>query len=90
VGVNFLFFIILRYSVYTPALVEIVLNSALLAKGMSRSTALAFMMGQPYDFVAWVPNSKFFRWSGVFIYSAIFFLFSIIVGLVYVMIFGWI
>ncbi len=75
---------------YTPALVEIVLTSSLLSKGMSRSTALAFMMGQPYDFVSMVPNSKFFKWKGVLLYSIIFFIFSILAGLVYVAIFGWV
>jgi uncharacterized membrane protein YraQ (UPF0718 family) len=75
--------------IYTPVLVEIVLTRSLLTKGMSRSTALAFMMGQPYDIVSWVPNSKFFKWRGVFLYSCIFFVFSIIAALVYVLFFGW-
>ncbi len=75
---------------YTPTLVEIVLTSTLLAKGMSRSTALAFMMGQPYDFVSMAPNSRFFKWRGVLIYTVIFFLFSLIAGVAYVALFGWI
>jgi len=75
---------------YTPALVEIVLTSTLLAKGMSRATALAFMMGQPYDFVSMPPNSRYFRWTGVLMYAAIFFLFSLISGVAYVALFGWI
>lgn len=68
---------------YTPALVEIVLTKSLLNAGMSRSSALSFMMGQPYDIVSMPPNSKFFSWKGVAIYTAIFFAFSIAAGLFY-------
>ena len=68
---------------YTPTLVEVVLTKSLLEKGMSRSTALSFMMGQPYDVVSMVPNSRFFKWKGVGIYFIIFFLFSVISGLLY-------
>ncbi|MHA1197243.1 MAG: hypothetical protein ACTSRH_16095 [Promethearchaeota archaeon] len=41
------------------------------------------MMGQPYDVVSMVPNSRFFKWKGVGIYFIIFFLFSVISGLLY-------
>ncbi|MHA1725230.1 MAG: hypothetical protein ACTSXH_10375, partial [Promethearchaeota archaeon] len=58
-------------------------TKSLLEKGMSRSTALSFMMGQPYDVVSMVPNSRFFKWKGVGIYFIIFFLFSVISGLLY-------
>lgn len=68
---------------YTPTLVEVVLTKSLLIKGMSRSTALSFMMGQPYDVVSMVPNSRFFKWKGVGIYFVIFFLFSVLSGLLY-------
>jgi len=68
---------------YTPTLVEVVLTKSLLVKGMSRSTALSFMMGQPYDVVSMVPNSRFFKWKGVGIYFIIFLLFSILSGLLY-------
>jgi len=68
---------------YTPTLVEIILTKELLNKGMSRSTALSFMMGQPYDVVSMFPNSKFFRWKGVALYTAIFFLFSVLSGIFY-------
>ncbi|MBN2149930.1 MAG: permease [Candidatus Lokiarchaeota archaeon] len=68
---------------YTPALVEIVLTKSLIDAGMSRSSALSFMMGQPYDIVSWPPNSKFFRWKGVAIYTAVFFAFSVLAGLFY-------
>jgi len=68
---------------YTPTLVEIVLTKELLNKGMSRSTALAFMMGQPYDVVSMFPNSKFFKWKGVALYTAIFFIFSVLSGILY-------
>jgi len=75
---------------YTPALVEIVLTSSLLHKGMARASALAFMMGQPYDFVSMPPNSRYFKWKGVIIYTIVFFVFSIASGIVYSWIFGWI
>ncbi len=68
---------------YTPTLVEVVLTKSLLDKGMARSTALSFMMGQPYDVVSMVPNSRFFKWKGVALYFVIFLLFSIISGLLY-------
>lgn len=74
--------------IYTPALVEIVLTRSLLDKGMARSTALAFMMGQPYDFVAVAPNAKYFKWQGVTLYFAVFFAFSIIAGVVYALVYG--
>lgn len=73
---------------YTPTLVEVVLTKSLLIKGMSRSTALSFMMGQPYDVVSMVPNSRFFKWKGVLIYFLIFLLFSILSGLFYGLILG--
>jgi len=76
--------------IYTPALVEIVLTSSLLNKGMARSAALAFMMGQPYDFVSMPPNSKYFKWKGVIIYTSIFFIVSIVSGIVYTWVYGWI
>jgi hypothetical protein len=75
---------------YTPALVEIVLTSSLITKGMARSAALAFMMGQPYDFVSMPPNSRYFRWKGVLIYTTIFFVASIVSGIVYTWVYGWI
>lgn len=74
--------------IYTPALVEIVLTRSLLDKGMARSTALSFMMGQPYDFVAVAPNAKYFKWQGVGLYFIIFFTFSIIAGVIYALIYG--
>ncbi len=74
--------------VYTPALVEIVLTKSLLDKGMQRSSALAFMMGQPYDFVSIPPNAKYFKWQGVVLYSVVFFLMSIVAGVVYSWIYG--
>jgi len=74
--------------VYTPALVEIVLTRSLLDKGMARSTALSFMMGQPYDFVAVAPNAKYFKWQGVLLYFIVFFIFSIIAGVIYALIYG--
>ncbi|MFX0140281.1 MAG: permease [Candidatus Hodarchaeota archaeon] len=70
---------------YTPTLVEVILTKELLDKGMDRCVALSFMMGQPYDVVSMFPNSKFFKWKGVALYTAIFFLFSIIAGVLY----GW-
>ncbi|MHA1793266.1 MAG: permease [Promethearchaeota archaeon] len=73
---------------YTPTLVEIVLTKSLLNSGMSRSTALSFMMGQPYDVVSMAPNSKFFKWKGVAIYTIIFFLFSILSGILYGLVLG--
>lgn len=78
---------ILGGPVYTPALVEIVLTRGLMEKGMARSTALAFMMGQPYDFVAVAPNAKYFKWQGVVLYFIVFFIFSIIAGVIYALIF---
>jgi len=75
---------------YTPALVEIVLTSSLIQKGMARAAALAFMMGQPYDFVSMPPNSRYFTWKGVAIYTIIFFIASIAAGLFYTLIFGWV
>lgn len=75
---------------YTPALVEIVLTSSLIQKGMARSAALAFMMGQPYDFVSMPPNSRYFRWKGVLIYTIIFFVASITAGVFYTWVYGWI
>jgi uncharacterized membrane protein YraQ (UPF0718 family) len=74
--------------VYTPALVEIVLTKSLLDKGMARSSALAFMMGQPYDFVSIPPNAKYFKWQGVVLYSLVFFIMSIVAGVVYALIYG--
>lgn len=68
---------------YAPTLVEIVLTKSLLDLGMTRSTALSFMMGQPYDVVSMVPNSRFFKWKGVALYTVIFFLFSVISGIFY-------
>ncbi|MHA1269946.1 MAG: permease [Candidatus Helarchaeota archaeon] len=73
---------------YTPTLVEIVLTRALLDKGMSGATALSFMMGQPYDFVSMVPNSRYFKWKGILIYSAIFFAFSIISAVLFGLVAG--
>jgi uncharacterized membrane protein YraQ (UPF0718 family) len=73
---------------YTPTLVEVVLTKSLLDKGMARSTALSFMMGQPYDVVSMVPNSRFFKWKGVLIYFLIFLLFSILSGFFYGLVLG--
>jgi len=73
---------------YTPALVEIVLTSSLISKGMARSAALAFMMGQPYDFVSMPPNSRYFTWKGVIIYTIIFFTFSVTAGVFYTLVFS--
>lgn len=73
---------------YTPTLVEIILTQELLNKGMSRDVALSFMMGQPYDIVSMVPNSKYFKWKGVLLYTVIFFIFSIISGVLYGLIYG--
>jgi len=69
--------------IYTPTLVEIVLVKEMMDKGMPRSAALAFMMGQPYDFVQVFPASKFFKWKGVALYCIIFFLFSVLSGVLY-------
>ena len=74
--------------IYTPALVEIVLTKSLLDKGMQRSSALAFMMGQPYDFVSIPPNAKYFKWQGVVLYTVVFFIFSIVAGVVYALIYN--
>jgi uncharacterized membrane protein YraQ (UPF0718 family) len=74
--------------IYTPALVEIVLTRSLLDKGMARSTALAFMMGQPYDFVAVAPNAKYFKWQGVLLYFIIFFIMSIVAGVIYALVYS--
>ncbi|MHA1340038.1 MAG: permease [Promethearchaeota archaeon] len=68
---------------YTPTLVEIVLTKALLAKGMTGPVALSFLMGQPYDVVSMVPNSRYFTWKGVLLYFIVFFVFSIISALLY-------
>ncbi|MHA1822213.1 MAG: permease [Promethearchaeota archaeon] len=73
---------------YTPTLVEIVLTRALLDKGMSRATALSFMMGQPYDIVSMVPNSKYFGWRGIIIYTIVFFVASILSALLYGVVVG--
>ncbi len=73
---------------YTPTLVEIVLTQELINLGMQRDVALSFMMGQPYDVVSMVPNSKYFKWKGVLLYSVIFFVFSILSGLFYGLIYG--
>jgi len=73
--------------VYTPALVEIVLTKSLLDKGMQRSSALAFMMGQPYDFVSIPANAKYFKWQGVVLYTIVFFIFSIVAGVIYALIY---
>jgi len=72
---------------YTPTLVEIAMTKSLLLKGMDGATALSFMMGQPYDFVSMVPNSKYFKWKGVIIYSAVFFIFSILSAVIYALIY---
>ncbi|MHA1231082.1 MAG: permease [Candidatus Helarchaeota archaeon] len=74
---------ILGGPLYTPTLVEIVLTRALLDKGMSGATALSFLMGQPYDIVSMVPNSRYFKWKGIVIYFAVFFAFSILSGVLY-------
>ncbi|MBN1330103.1 MAG: permease [Candidatus Heimdallarchaeota archaeon] len=68
---------------YTPTLVEIVMTQSLITLGMDRAVALSFMMGQPYDFVSMVPNSKYFKWRGVLIYTVVFFAFSIISALIF-------
>ena len=73
---------------YTPTLVEIVLTREFINKGMTRDVALSFMMGQPYDIVSMVPNSKYFKWQGVLLYTVIFFLFSIISGVLYGLVYG--
>ncbi|MEA2070425.1 MAG: permease, partial [Asgard group archaeon] len=73
---------------YTPTLVEIVMTKSLMVLGMDRATALSFMMGQPYDFVSMVPNSKYFKWTGVLIYTLVFFIFSIIAGVIFALIYG--
>jgi uncharacterized membrane protein YraQ (UPF0718 family) len=72
---------------YTPTLVEIAMTKSLLVKGMDNATALSFMMGQPYDFVSMVPNSKYFRWKGVLIYSLVFFVVSILSAVIYAVIY---
>jgi uncharacterized membrane protein YraQ (UPF0718 family) len=73
---------------YTPTLVEIVMTRSLMLKGMDRATALSFMMGQPYDFVSMVPNSKYFKWRGVLMYSLVFFVISILSAVIYALIYG--
>lgn len=79
---------ILGGPLYTPTLVEIAMTQSLIVLGMDRATALSFMMGQPYDFVSMVPNSKYFTWKGVLIYTLVFFLFSIISGLIFALAYG--
>jgi uncharacterized membrane protein YraQ (UPF0718 family) len=74
---------ILGGPLYTPTLVEIVMTQSLITLGMDRATALSFMMGQPYDFVSMVPNSKYFKWKGVAIYTVVFFIFSIVSGVIF-------
>lgn len=73
---------------YTPTLVEIALTQMLLRKGMDRATALSFVMGQPYDVVSMAPNSKYFKWKGVSIYTVIFFMFSVLSAILYGLIYG--
>jgi uncharacterized membrane protein YraQ (UPF0718 family) len=73
---------------YTPTLVEIAMTRSLMLKGMDNATALSFMMGQPYDFVSMVPNSKYFKWRGVLMYSLVFFVISIGSALIYALIYG--
>lgn len=73
---------------YTPTLVEIVMTQSLIVLGMDRATALSFMMGQPYDFVSMVPNSKYFKWKGVLIYTLVFFVFSVVSGVIFALVYG--
>lgn len=73
---------------YTPTLVEIALTQMLLSKGMDRATALSFVMGQPYDFVSMAPNSKYFTWKGISLYTIIFLSFSILSAVIYGIIYG--
>jgi len=73
---------------YTPTLVEITMTKSLMMKGMDNPTALSFMMGQPYDFVSMVPNSKYFKWRGVLMYSLVFFIISILSAVIYALIYG--
>ncbi len=73
---------------YTPTLVEIAMTNSLMSKGMGEATALSFMMGQPYDFVSMVPNSKYFKWRGVLMYSLVFFVISILSAVLYALIYG--
>ncbi|MBN2156038.1 MAG: permease [Candidatus Lokiarchaeota archaeon] len=72
---------------YTPTLVEIVMTRSFILKGMDNATALSFMMGQPYDFVSMVPNSKYFKWKGVLLYSIVSFVISILSAVVYALIY---
>lgn len=72
---------------YTPTLVEIVVTKSLIFKGMDKAAALAFMMGQPYDFVSMVPNSKYFKWRGVLVYTLVFFITSILIAVIYSLIY---
>jgi uncharacterized membrane protein YraQ (UPF0718 family) len=72
---------------YTPTLVEIAMTRSLMLKGMDNATALSFMMGQPYDFVSMVPNSKYFKWRGVLMYSLVFFVISIVSAVLYALIY---
>ncbi|TFG17223.1 MAG: hypothetical protein EU530_10925 [Promethearchaeota archaeon] len=74
---------------YTPTLVEIVMTKSLMSLGMDNPTALSFMMGQPYDFVSMVPNSKYFKWRGVLMYSLVFFFISIGSAVLYALINGY-
>ncbi|MHA1111093.1 MAG: permease [Promethearchaeota archaeon] len=74
---------------YTPTLVEIVMTKSLMSLGMDNPTALSFMMGQPYDFVSMVPNSKYFKWRGVLMYSLVFFVISIVSAVLYALIYGY-
>ncbi len=46
------------------------------------------MMGQIYDVVSMVPNSRFFKWKGVALYTVIYFLFSVISGIFYGLLLG--
>jgi uncharacterized protein len=73
---------------YTPTLVEIAMTKSLMNLGMDKATALSFMMGQPYDFVSMVPNSKYFKWRGVLMYSLVFFIISIGSAVFYALIHG--
>jgi hypothetical protein len=79
---------ILGGPLYTPTLVEIVMTQSLITLGMDRATALSFMMGQPYDFVSMAPNSKYFKWKGVLIYTTVFFIFSVISGVVFALVYN--
>jgi len=75
---------------YTPTLVEIALGRALLDMGMSRGALLSWLMGQPYDIPNMVATSRVVHLKVVGLYAVIALLFSVIFGLLYSIVTGWV